>query len=187
MIVPFPLGGLSDIIARLMGQWLSERLGQSFIVENRPGANSNNAIEAVAKASPDGYTLAIVGSTVAIGVTLYRPLSFDFVRDIAPVASIARGPFVMLVNPSFPAKTVPEFIAYAKARPGKVNIASNGTGTTSHVAGELFRMMAEVAKTRMMGRFGAPVYPNRSGSRMTSAIRRASSRATGDIDLRLFS
>jgi tripartite-type tricarboxylate transporter receptor subunit TctC len=143
-IVPFAPGGLSDIVARQVGRWLSERLGQPFIIENRPGAGNNIGLETVVKAPPDGYTLAIVGSTVAISMSLYEKLNYDFVRDFTPVASIARGPFVMIVNPSFPAKTVSEFIAYAKARPGKVNMASNGTGTTSHVAGELFKMMAGV-------------------------------------------
>jgi tripartite-type tricarboxylate transporter receptor subunit TctC len=165
-IVPFPRGGFSDIIARLMGQWLSERLGQSFIIENRSGANSNIAIDAVAKSHTDGYTLAIVGSTVAIGTTLYRTLNYDFVRDIAPVASIARGPFVMLVNPSFPAKTVSEFIAYAKANPGKVNMASNGTGTTSHVVGELFSMMAEVDMVHVPYGGAGPVLTNMLGGQV---------------------
>jgi tripartite-type tricarboxylate transporter receptor subunit TctC len=143
-IVPFPRGGLSDIIARLMGQWLSERLGQPFIIEDRPGTNTNIAVEAVAKSAPDGYTFAVVGSSVAIGFSLYEKVGNDLLRNTAPVASIARGPFVMLVNPSFPAKTLPEFISYAKGHPGQVNMASNGTGTTSHVVGELFNLMAEV-------------------------------------------
>jgi tripartite-type tricarboxylate transporter receptor subunit TctC len=127
-IVPFAPGGLSDIVARQVGRWLSERLGQPFIIENRPGAGNNIGLETVVKAPPDGYTLAIVGSTVAISMSLCEKLNYDFVRDFTPVASIARGPFVMIVNPSFPAKTVSEFIAYAKTRPGKVNMASNGTG-----------------------------------------------------------
>jgi tripartite-type tricarboxylate transporter receptor subunit TctC len=148
-IVPFPRGGLSDIIARLIGQWLSERLGQQFVVENRPGANTNIVIEAVAKSPSDGYTLAIVGSSVAIGFSLYANAGNDVMRNMTPVASIARGPFVMLVNPSFPAKTVPEFIAYAKAHPGKIKMASNGTGTTSQVVGELFKMMAGVDMTHV--------------------------------------
>jgi tripartite-type tricarboxylate transporter receptor subunit TctC len=143
-IVPFPSGGLSDIIARLMGQWLSEQLGQPFIIENRPGADTNIAVEVVAKSAPDGYTLAVVGSSVAIGFSLNEKVGNDLIRNITPVASIARGPFVMLVNPSFPAKTLPEFIAYAKGHPAQVSMASNGTGTTSHVVGELFKMMAEV-------------------------------------------
>jgi tripartite-type tricarboxylate transporter receptor subunit TctC len=148
-IVPFPRGGLSDIIARLIGQWLSERLGQQFVVENRPGANTNIVIEAVAKSPSDGYTLAIVGSSVAIGFSLYANASNNVMRNMTPVASIARGPFVMLVNPSFPAKTVPEFIAYAKAHSGKIKMASNGTGTTSQVVGELFKMVAGVDMTHV--------------------------------------
>jgi tripartite-type tricarboxylate transporter receptor subunit TctC len=148
-IVPFPRGGLSDIIARLIGQWLSERLGQQFVVENRPGADTNIVIEAVAKSASDGYTLAIVGSSVAIGFSLYANASNDVMRNMTPVASIVRGPFVMLVNPSFPAKTVPQFIAYAKAHSGKIKMASNGTGTTSQVVGELFKMMAGLDMTHV--------------------------------------
>ena len=126
IIVGFAAGGTADIIARLMGQWLSERLGQPFIIENRPGGGTNIATEAVAKASPDGYTLLLVIETSAINATLYNRLNFDFIRDIAPVASISRFPLVMVVNPSVPAKTVPEFIAYAKANPGKINFGSGG-------------------------------------------------------------
>jgi tripartite-type tricarboxylate transporter receptor subunit TctC len=160
LIVPFPRGGLSDIIARLMGQWLSERLGQPFIIDNRPGANTNIAVEAVAKSAPDGYTLAVVGSSVAIGFGLYEKVGTDLFRNITPVASIARGPFVMLINPSFPAKTLPEFIAYAKGHPGQVNMASNGTGTTSHVVGELFKIMAEVDMVHVPYGSAAPVLTN---------------------------
>src|SRR5713101_2857968 len=122
-VVGGPPGGPQDILARLMGQWLSERLGQPFVIDNRPGAGSNIGTEAVVKASPDGYTLLVVGTNSAINATLYEKLNFNFIRDIAPIATIIRQPQVMLVNPSFPAKTVPEFIAYAKANPGKINMA----------------------------------------------------------------
>jgi tripartite-type tricarboxylate transporter receptor subunit TctC len=143
-IVPAAAGNASDIIARLMAQWLSERLGQPFIVGNRPGAGSNIGTEAVVRAPPDGYTLLMALTPNAINATLYDKLNFKFIRDIAPVASIVRTPFVMVVHPSFPAKTVPEFIAYAKANPGKINMASSGSGTVAHLTGELFKMMAGV-------------------------------------------
>jgi tripartite-type tricarboxylate transporter receptor subunit TctC len=132
------------MLARPLGQWLSERLGQQFIIENRPGAASNIATEAVVRASPDGYTLLFVVTTNTINVTLYDKLNFNFIRDIAPVAGIGRAPFFMVVNPSVPAKIVPEFIAYAKANPGKLNMASNGNGSSNHVFGELFEAMAGV-------------------------------------------
>src|ERR1700730_9560644 len=141
IIVGFPPAGGADIVARLIGQWLSERLGQQFIVENRPGAGSNIGTEAVVRAPPDGYTLLQVTSPNAINATLYDKLSFNFTRDIAPVAGLTRDPNVMEVNPSVPVKTVPEFIAYAKANLGKINMASAGNGTGGHVAGELFKMM----------------------------------------------
>jgi tripartite-type tricarboxylate transporter receptor subunit TctC len=144
IIVGFAPGGGADITARLMGQWLSERLGQQFIIENRQGAGSNIGTEAVAKAGADGYTLLLVTTANAINATLYDKLNFDFARDIASVAGIMRVPNVMEVNPSLPVKTVPEFIAYAKASPGKLNYASGGSGTTAHVAGELFRHLAGV-------------------------------------------
>jgi tripartite-type tricarboxylate transporter receptor subunit TctC len=144
IIVGFAPGGGADIAARLIGQWLSERLGQSFVIENRPGAGSNIATEAVVRAPSDGYTLLLVSAPAAINATLYEKLSFNFIRDIAPVASISHVPHVMVVHPSFPAKTVPEFIAYAKANAGKINMASAGNGSTPHVAGELFKMMAGV-------------------------------------------
>jgi tripartite-type tricarboxylate transporter receptor subunit TctC len=144
IIVGFPPGGPNDITARLIGQTLSERFGQPLIVENRPGASSNIGTEAVVRAPPDGYTLLMINPPNAINATLYGNLKFNFIRDIAPVASIARVPLVMEVNPSVPAKTVPEFIAYAKANPGKINMASAGTGTSANVAGELFKMMAGV-------------------------------------------
>jgi tripartite-type tricarboxylate transporter receptor subunit TctC len=144
IIVGVPAGGSPDIVARIMGQWLSERLGQPFIVENRPGAGTNIATEAVVRAPADGYTILQVTLSNAYNGALYAKLNFDFIRDIAPVASIYRSTGVMVVNTTFPAKTVPEFIAYAKANAGKVNMASSGTGNLSHVSGELFKMMAGV-------------------------------------------
>jgi len=144
IVVPFAPGGSTDISARLVGQWLSERLGQQFVIENRPGAGSNVGTEVVVNAAPDGYTLLLVGASSAINMTLYEKLSFNFLRDIAPVAGIISIPFTMVVRPSFPAKTVSEFIAYAKVNPGKVNIASGGNGTAGHLSGELFKMMAGV-------------------------------------------
>ena len=144
IIVGYTVGGVSDILARLIGQTLSERLGQPFVIENRPGACSNIATEVVVRAPPDGYTLLLVGVVNAINVTLFDDLNFNFIRDIAPVAIIGRSPLVMEVNPSVPARTVPEFIAYAKANPGKINMASAGTGGATHVAGELFKIMAGV-------------------------------------------
>ena len=144
LIVGVPAGGPPDILARIMGQWLSERLGQPFVIENRPGAGTNIAAEAVVRAPADGYTLLQVTSSNAQNTSLYDKLNFNFIHDIAPVASIYRSTGVMEVNPTFPAKTVPEFIAYAKANPGKINMASSGTGTWTHVSGELFKMMAGV-------------------------------------------
>ena len=144
LILGFVAGGAPDVIARLVCQWLSERVGQNFLVDNRPGAGGNIAAETVVRAAPDGYTLLIIGSPNFINASLYTDLNFNLVRDIAPVACIGRNPFVMEVNPSFPAKTVAEFIAYAKANPGKINMTSTGTGNLTHVAGELFKMMAGV-------------------------------------------
>jgi tripartite-type tricarboxylate transporter receptor subunit TctC len=141
LIVPFGPAGGTDIIARLIGQWLSERLGQQFVIENRPGAGSNIGTEAVVRAAPDGYTLGLFGAPSAINATLYDKLNFNFVRDIAPIAPIVRFPYIMVVNPSVPAKTLLEFIAYAKANPGKINYASPGTGSTPHINGELFKVM----------------------------------------------
>jgi tripartite-type tricarboxylate transporter receptor subunit TctC len=140
----FPAGSSPDIFARLIGQSLSERLGQQFAIENRPGAGSNIGTEAVVRAPPDGYTLLLATSANAINATLYNNLSFNFIHDVAPIATIVRFPHVMEVSPSFPAKTVPEFIAYAKAHPGKINMASAGSGTPQHVMGELFKVMAGV-------------------------------------------
>ena len=144
IIVGFPAGAPSDITARLIGQWLSDRLAQPFVVENRAGAGGNLATGLVVKAPPDGHTLLLAGSNDAINATLYESLNYSFIRDIAPVAAIIRVPNVMVVNPSLPAKTVPEFIAYAKANPDKLNMASAGNGTVQHVAGELFRVMTGV-------------------------------------------
>ena len=146
IIVGFPAGVAPDIVARLIGQTLSERLGQQFVIENRPGAGSNIGAEIVVRAPPDGYTLLLAVSSSAINATLYSNLSFNFIRDIAPVAMIGLTPFVMVVNPvkRLLTKTVPEFIAYAKANPGKINMASQGNGLASHLMGELFKMMADV-------------------------------------------
>ena len=144
LIVGFTPCSAPDILARLMGQWLSERLGQQFLVENRPGAGTNIGTEVVVRAPADGYTLLLVGAPNAINTTLYDKLSFNFLRDIAPVAAISRERIVMVVHPSFPAKTVPEFIAYAKANPRKVTMASPGNGSSPHVSGELFKMMASI-------------------------------------------
>ena len=141
LIVPFGPAGATDITARLIGQWLSERLGQQFVIENRPGAGGNIGTEAVVRAAPDGYTLLYVTTANAVNATLYDKLNFNFIRDIAPVAPIVRFPYIMVVNPSVPAKTLPEFIAYAKANPGKINMASPGIGSTPHVNGELFKVM----------------------------------------------
>src|SRR5262244_1504484 len=141
IVVGLTAGSASDIVARLVGQWLSERLGQQFVVENRPGAGTNIAAEAVVRSAPDGYTLLLAASPNAINASLYDKLSFNFIRDIAPVAAISREPNVVVVNPSLPTRTVPELIAYAKANPGRINMASAGNGTTSHLAGELFKMM----------------------------------------------
>jgi tripartite-type tricarboxylate transporter receptor subunit TctC len=143
-IVPMAPGDVPDILARLMGQWLSERLGHPVVFDNRPGAATNIGTEAAVRAAPDGYSLVLLGPPAAINATLYDKLNFNVIRDIAPVASIARAPNVMEVSPSVPVKTVPEFIAYAKANPGKLNMASSGVGTSLHVSGELFKMMAGV-------------------------------------------
>ena len=144
IIVPFGSAGATDIVARVLGHWLSDRLGQQFIVDNRPGAGSNIGTEAVVRSAPDGYTLLLVGPPAAINASLYEKLSFNFMRDIAPIAAIVRFPNVMVVNPSVPATTVPELIAYAKAHPGKINFASTGIGSSPHVNGELFKMMAGI-------------------------------------------
>jgi len=152
LVIGFNAGGAPDVVARLLCQWLSERVGQNFLVENRPGAGGNIAAEAVVRAPPDGYTLLQVGSPNFINVALYKDLKFNFLRDVAPVAGIGRNPFVMVVTPSFPAKTVAEFIAYAKANPGQINMTSTGTGNLTHVIGELFKMMAGVDMLHVPGR-----------------------------------
>jgi tripartite-type tricarboxylate transporter receptor subunit TctC len=157
VIVGFPAGGPTDITARLIGQWLSERLGQQFVIDNRPGAGSNIAVETAVRAPPDGYTLLIVGATNAVNATLYDKLNFNFIRDIAPVAGIIRVPLIMEVHPSVPAQTVPEFIAFAKANPGKINMASGGNGTTLHVSGELFKMMTDVNMIHVPYRGAGPM------------------------------
>jgi tripartite-type tricarboxylate transporter receptor subunit TctC len=166
VIVPFAAGGSTDISGRLISQWLSERVGQQFIVENRPGGGTNIGTEAVVRAPPDGYTLLIPGATNAINATLYEKLNFNFIRDIAPVASVVRSPLVMEVNSSFPAKNVPEFIAYAKANPGKINMASSGTGATPHMAGELFKFMAGVNMLHIPYRGDAPAITDLIGGQV---------------------
>jgi tripartite-type tricarboxylate transporter receptor subunit TctC len=155
-IVGFAPGGSTDILARVIGQYLSEKLGQAFIIENRPGAGSNIATEVVVNALPDGYTLLMISPAHAVNATLYDKLAYNFLRDIAPVAGISREANVMVVSPSFPATTVPAFIAYAKANPGKVNMASSGVGTSVHVAGELFNMMAGIKMTHIPYRGAGP-------------------------------
>jgi tripartite-type tricarboxylate transporter receptor subunit TctC len=165
-VVGFVPGGATDIIARLMGQWLSERLGQSVVIENRPGAGSNIATEVVVNAPADGYTLLLVGPTHTVNATLYERLNYNFIRDIAPIASISREPLVMVVNPSVPAKTVTEFIAYAKAHPGKLNMASSGIGTSVHVGGELFKMMTGIDMLHVPYRGAAPAITDLIGGRV---------------------
>jgi len=156
IIVTTTPGGAPDILARLMGPWLSERLGQQFVVENRPGGGNNIGTEAVVRAPPDGHTLLLVTTNNAINMTLYDKLNFNFIRDIAPVAGVVRVPNVMEVNPSFPAKTAPEFIAYAKANPNKLNFGSGGNGTASHMQFELFKLMSGVSMVHVSYRGSAP-------------------------------
>jgi tripartite-type tricarboxylate transporter receptor subunit TctC len=166
MVVGFAAGGGADIMARLIGQALGERLGQQIIVDNRPGAGTNIATEVVVKSPPDGYTLLLANSPNAINTTLYDNLSFDFVRDIAPVASLGRVPLVMVVNPSLPAKTIPEFIAYAKANPGKVNMGSGGNGAPDHMSGELFKALAGVGILHVPYRGVAPAITDLLGGQV---------------------
>ena len=166
MVVGFAAGGGADIMARLIGQGLYDRLGQQIVVDNRPGAGTNIATEVVAKAAPDGYTLLLANSPNAINATLYDNLSFDFIRDIVPVASIGRVPLVMVVNPDLPAKTVPEFIAYAKANPGKVNMATSGNGSTTHISGELFKATAGVGILHVPYRGVAPAIADLLGGQV---------------------
>ncbi len=156
IIVPLAPAGTVDIIARLMGQWLSERLGQQFVIENRPGAGTTLGTEAVVRALPDGYTLLMIDVSATFNAALYDKLNFNFIRDIAPVANVVRVPNVIAVHPSFPAKTVPEFLAYAKANPGKISMATAGVGSSSHVFGELFKMMAGVNLVAVPYRGGGP-------------------------------
>jgi tripartite-type tricarboxylate transporter receptor subunit TctC len=165
-IVGYPPAGATDIAARLIGQWLSDRLGQPFVIENRPGASGNIGTEAVVNALPDGYTLLLVNAGNAINAMLYEKLKYNLIRDIAPVAGIIRVPLVMQVNPSVPVKTVPEFIAYAKANPGKLNMASAGNGTPQHVSGELFKMMAGVNMTHVPYRGSAPALTDLLGGQV---------------------
>ena len=166
LIVFYAAGGGNDIIARLMGQWLSQRLGQSFVVENRPGGGGNLGTEYVVHAAPDGYTLLLSSTANVVNASLYNNLDFDFVRDIAPVASISYEPNIMVVNPSVPVKTVPEFIAYAKANPGKINFGSAGIGSSQHMSGELFKMMAGIDMTHVPFRGTAPALTSLLGGQV---------------------
>jgi tripartite-type tricarboxylate transporter receptor subunit TctC len=166
LVVGYPAGGTTDILARLVGQYLSERLGQQFIIDNRAGAGNNIGTEVVMNAAPDGYTLLLVNPANAINATLYEKLPFNFIRDLAPVAGIIRVPNVMEVNPEVPAKTVAEFVAYAKANPGKVNMASSGNGTSIHVSGELFKMMAKVDMLHVPYRGSAPALTDLMGGQV---------------------
>jgi tripartite-type tricarboxylate transporter receptor subunit TctC len=170
IIVGFAAGGSSDIGARLIGQWLQERLGQPFVVENRPGAATNIATESVVHAAPDGYTLLMIGPSSTINATLYDKLSFVFLRDVAPVASTIRQPQMMLAHPSLPAKTIPELIAYAKANPGKITMASAGTGSSGHLAGELFKMMAGVNMLHVPYRGAGPALSDLLGGQVLMAV-----------------
>ncbi|HEY8000045.1 MAG TPA: tripartite tricarboxylate transporter substrate binding protein, partial [Pseudolabrys sp.] len=166
IIVGFAAGGPNDILARLIGQWLSELLGQPFVIENRPGAGSNIATEAVVRASPDGYTLLLIGSPNAINATLYDKPNFNFIRDIAPVASLIRGALVMVVHPSVPATALPEFIAYAKTNPGKLSYGSGGVGGITHITAELFKMMAGVNMVHVPYRGIAPALTDLLGGQV---------------------
>jgi len=166
IIVGFPPGGTADIVARLMGQRLSERLGQPFVIENRPGAGGNIGTEAVVRAPADGYTLLLAATLNTINATLYEKLNYNFIRDIAPVACIIRTPLIMVVNPAVPAKILPEFIAYAKDNPAKVTMASAGTGTLSHIAGELFKMMTGIDVLHVPYRGGAPALTDLTGGQV---------------------
>jgi tripartite-type tricarboxylate transporter receptor subunit TctC len=170
LIVGFAAGGTTDIVARLIGQWLSERLGQQFIIENRPGASTNIATEAVARALPDGYTLLTVGSTNSINATLHDKLSFNLSRDFVMVAGLSRSPLVLAVNPALPVNTVPEFIAYAKANPGKISMASFGAGSISHVAGEMFKKVAGIDVIQVPYSGSAPMLTDLLGGRVEAAF-----------------
>jgi tripartite-type tricarboxylate transporter receptor subunit TctC len=170
IMVGFAAGGTTDIAARLIGQSLSERLGQPFVIENRPGASTNIATEAVVRAPADGYTLLAVTGTNTVNATLYEKLTFNFVRDIAMVAGLIQSPLVLEVNPAVPARTVPELIAYAKANPGKINLASFGTGTTSHVTGELFKLRAGISMLHVPYRGSAPMLIDLLGGQVEAAF-----------------
>jgi tripartite-type tricarboxylate transporter receptor subunit TctC len=170
LVIGFPPGGAIDVVARIIGQWLSERLGQPFVIEYRPGASTNIGAEVVVRAPPDGYTLLLTATVNAINVTLYEKLSFNFIQDIAPIAGIIRFSNVMEVNPSFPAKTVPEFIAYAKANPNKINMASPGIGTVSHVAGEMFKIMTGVKIVHVPYRGAPPALTDLLGGQVQGMI-----------------
>jgi tripartite-type tricarboxylate transporter receptor subunit TctC len=166
IVVPVSPGGALDILARLMGEWLSERLSHPFVIENRPGAGTNIGIEVVVRAPADGYTLLLIPSSVTTNATLYTKLDFDFIRDIVPIAMISTLPLVMEVNPSVPARTVPQFIAWAKANPGKVSMASGGTGSVSHIGGELFKMMTGVDMVHVPYHGGAPALTDLIGGQV---------------------
>jgi tripartite-type tricarboxylate transporter receptor subunit TctC len=170
IVVGFAAGGTSDIGARLIGQWLQEHLGQPFVIENRPGAATNIATETVVRASADGYTLLMVGPSSTINATLYDNLSFVFVRDTTPVASMFRQPQMLLANPSLPAKTIPELIAYAKANPGKITMASAGTGSSGHLAGEMFKMMAGINMLHVPYRGAGPALTDLLGGQVLTAV-----------------
>ena len=166
IVVGFPPGGPSDIVARLIGQWLSERLGQPFVIENRPGASTNIATEVAVRAPADGYTLLLVTPSAAINATLYDNLYFNFIHDIAPIATVMRAPYVLVINPSVPARTLSEFLSYAKANPGKITMASSGIGTGSHVAGELFQTTAGVTMLHVPYRGAAPALTDLLGGQV---------------------
>lgn len=166
IIVGYAAGGSNDLVARLIGQWLSERLGQPFIIENRPGAGTNIGTEAVVTAAPDGYTLLMTNPANAINATLYHKLNFVFLRDVVPVASMIRQPLIMLVNPSVPAKTIPEFIDYAKGNRGKINMASGGIGSINHLAGELFKMRTDVNLVHVPYRGAGPALADLLGGQV---------------------
>jgi tripartite-type tricarboxylate transporter receptor subunit TctC len=166
LVVGFAAGSTTDILARLMGQWLSQRLGQQFVVENRPGAATNIGTDTVAHAPADGYTLLFAGSPAAINATLYDNLNFNFIHDIAPVGSVERMPLIVAVNPALPAKTVPQFIDYAKANPGKINLGSGGVGSTGHVSGEMFNMMAGIKIAHVPYRGEAPALTDLLGGQV---------------------
>src|SRR5262245_60397066 len=170
IIVPFAAGAVNDLTARLIGQWLSEHFGQQFLIENRAGGGGNMGIEAVVRAPADGYTLLVVGTTAAINATLFEKLNYNFIRDIAPVASIVRVPHVMQVNPSLPVTTVPEFLAYAKANPGRISMGSGGNGSPAHVIGEHFKMMTGVNLVHVPYRGGAPALTDLIGGQIQVAF-----------------